>query len=98
MARTTDARHLFEHGTIKERKRVIRTFVENLTVHGVGGSGELRTKRIPDAIPLGSIRDSFKVVAGTRCEVQQTDRPRELEVIPLTFEGQGRTMVLVGAG
>lgn len=66
-----------------------------LAVDGIAGTGELRTKRIPDA---QSIRDSFKVVAGTRCEVQQTDRARELEVIPLRFEGQGRTMVLVGAG
>ncbi len=54
-----------------------------------------RKKRIPDASGAG---DSFYVVAGTRCEVQQTDSPREIEVIPLTFEGQGRTMVLVGAG
>jgi len=54
-----------------------------------------RKKRIPDASGAG---DSFYVVAGTRCEVQQTDSPREIEVIPLTFEGQGRTMVLVGIG
>ena len=64
----SDARRLFDHGTMEERKRVIRAFVENLTVDGIGGTGELRTKRIPDAIPLGSIRDSFKVVAGTGFE------------------------------
>ena len=61
----TDARRLFEHGTTEERKRVVRAFVENLTVDGIGGTGELRTKRIPDAL---SIRDSFKVVAGTGFE------------------------------
>jgi len=33
-----------------------------------------------------------------RREVQQTDRPLEIEVVPLTFTGQGRTMVLAGAG
>ncbi len=50
---------------MEERKRVVRAFVENLTVDGVGGSGELRIKRIPDA---QGIRDSFKVVAGTGFE------------------------------
>jgi len=83
---------------MEERKRVIRAFVENLTVDGIGGTGELRTKRIPDAIPLGSIRDSFKVVAGIRCEVQQRDRAREIEVIPLRFSREGTGLVLVGAG
>ncbi len=48
-----------------ERKRVIRAFVENLTVDGISGSGELRAKRIPDALNIG---DSFKVVAGTGFE------------------------------
>ena len=94
----SDARRLFDHGTMEERKRVIRAFVENLTVDGIGGTGELRTKRIPDAIPLGSIRDSFKVVAGIRCEVQQRDRAREIEVIPLRFSREGTGLVLVGAG
>ena len=61
----SDARRLFDHGTMEERKRVIRAFVENLAVDGVNGTGELRTKRVPDAL---SIRDSFKVVAGTGFE------------------------------
>ena len=95
LAGLEDARKLFEHGTMEERKRVIRAFVENLTVDGVGGSGELRSKRIPDAL---SIRDSFKVVAGTRCEVQQRDGAREIEVIPLRFSREGTGWVLVGAG
>ncbi len=50
---------------MEERKRVIRAFVENLTVDGVGGCGDLRIKRIPDAL---GIRDSFKVVAGAGFE------------------------------
>ncbi len=65
LADLEDARKLFDHGTMEERKRVIRAFVENLTIDGVAGTGELRTKRIPDAL---SIRDSFKVVAGTGFE------------------------------
>ena len=95
LACLTEARHLFEHGAMEERKRVNRAFVENLTVDGVGGCGELRTKRIPDA---QSIRDSFKVVAGTRCEVQQRDGAREIEVIPLRFVAEGTGLVLVGVG
>ncbi len=47
LASLQDARRLFEHGTMEERKRVIRAFVENLTVDGVAGSGELRTKKNP---------------------------------------------------
>jgi hypothetical protein len=58
LAGLEDGRKLFEHGTMEERNRVIRAFVENLAVDGVGGTGELRTKRIPDAFPLGGIRDS----------------------------------------
>ncbi len=61
---------------------------------GVSGSGELRVKRIPDAQGIG---DSFKVVAGARCEVQQRDGAREIEVIPLRFAGEGTGLVLVGA-
>lgn len=38
------------------------------------------------------------VVAGTRCEVQQTDRAREIEVIPLRFVAEGTGWGLVGAG
>ena len=55
LAGLEDARKLFEHGTMGGRKRVIRAFVENLAVDGVGGCGELRIKRVPDA---QSIRDS----------------------------------------
>ena len=50
---------------MEERKRVIRAFIERLTVDGLSGHAELEIKRIPDAI---SIRDSFKVVAGTGFE------------------------------
>ena len=47
LAGLSDARHLFEHGTMEERKRVIRAFIENLTVDGVNGSGALRAKESP---------------------------------------------------
>jgi hypothetical protein len=49
----------------------------------------------PEALGIG---DSFKVVAGARCEVQQTDRAREIEVIPLRFAREGTGLVLVGVG
>ncbi len=66
----TDARRLFTQGTMAERKRVIRAFIENLTVDGESCTGELRIKRIPDpyASETRSIGDSFKVVAGTGFE------------------------------
>ena len=95
LAGLTDARGLFEQGTMEERKRVIRAFIERLTVDGLSGHAELEIKRIPDAI---SIRDSFKVVAGIRCEVGQRDSLGEVEVIPLSFSGQGASFVLAGVG
>lgn len=75
-------------------KRVAPEASDQRPVDGQSGRGELQANRIPDAQGIG---DSFKVVAGARCEVQQTVRPQEIEVIPLAFTGQGRTMVLVGA-
>ncbi|MFO7641612.1 MAG: hypothetical protein R6X17_10240 [Candidatus Competibacteraceae bacterium] len=97
LASLADARHLFEHGTMEERKRIIRAFVENLTVDGESSRGELRAKRIPDPCSQG-IGDSFKVVAGALYEVQQRGRAPEIEVIPLRFEAQGRALVLAGVG
>jgi hypothetical protein len=38
------------------------------------------------------------LVAGARCEVQQSERAREIEVIPLRFSREGTGWVLVGAG
>lgn len=38
------------------------------------------------------------LVAGIRCEVQQTERAREIEVIPLRFVAEGTGWVLVGVG
>ena len=60
----------------------------------------LAGKRIPAPSSLGAqgIGDSFKVAAGARCEVQQTDRAREIEVIPLRFAREGTGLVLVGVG
>lgn len=46
----------------------------------------------------GHLARALFLVAGTRCEVQQRDGAREIEVIPLTFEGQGTAMVLAGIG
>ena len=42
-----DARRLFEHGTMEERKRVVRAFVDGMTVVGSKRSGELRMKKLP---------------------------------------------------
>lgn len=41
----THAHQLFEHGTVEERKRVIRAFVERITLDAVSRSGELRINR-----------------------------------------------------
>jgi len=46
----------------------------------------------------GRMARALFLVAGIRCEVQQTDRAREIEVIPLRFVREGTGWVLVGAG
>lgn len=41
---------------------------------------------------------AMTVTGPTRCEVQQTERGREIEVIPLRFSREGTGLVLVGVG
>jgi hypothetical protein len=62
-----DARQLFEHGTMEERKRVIRAFVEGLTIDGASQSGEIRMKKLP-APEMSSTGSSFDLVAEARHE------------------------------
>jgi site-specific DNA recombinase len=62
-----DARRLFENGTTEERKRVVRAFVDGLTVAGSERSGQLRMKRLPTPELLGA-GSSFNVVAGAGFE------------------------------
>ena len=62
-----DASRLFKHGTMEERKRVVRAFVEGLTIDGLSGSGEVRMKKLP-APELPSTGSSFDMVAGARYE------------------------------
>ncbi len=47
---------------------------------------------------VGGTPEGRGVVSAARCEVQQTDRAREIEVIPLRFAAEGTGWVLVGAG
>ena len=62
-----NARRLFEHGTMEERKRVIRAFVEGLPIDGASQSGEVRMKKLP-APELPNTGSSFELVAGTGFE------------------------------
>ncbi len=62
-----DARRLFEHGTMEERKRVVRAFVDGMTVVASKRSGELRMKKLPAPQSLGT-GSSFEMVAGVGFE------------------------------
>jgi hypothetical protein len=57
MAGLADARHLFAQGSMEEKKRVTRAFVESLTVVGSKRSGELRLKKLPalEALSFSSV-------------------------------------------
>jgi DNA invertase Pin-like site-specific DNA recombinase len=63
----TDARRVFEHGTLEERKRVVRAFVDGMTVVGSERSGQIRMKKLPapESLSAGS---SVEMVAGVGFE------------------------------
>ncbi len=67
----TDASRLFEHGSMEERKRAVRTFVEMLTLNGESQTGELRIKTLPMPTPRDTGSSSFKSLAGVLYEVQK---------------------------
>jgi hypothetical protein len=91
-----EASRPFEHGTMEERKRVVRAFVESLTIDGLRQSGETRIKRLPVPEPR-STGSSFDMVAGVRYEAQQRNRVREPDVVPLSFTTRGTALVPAGA-
>lgn len=62
-----DARRLFGQGTMEERKRVVRAFVESLTVVGSKRSGEIRLKKLP-ALEAVSSALSVESLAGVGFE------------------------------
>ena len=62
-----EARQLFEHGTMEERKRVVRTFVEGMKVAGSKRSGEIRMKKLPAPELLGT-GSSVESLAGVGFE------------------------------
>ncbi len=62
-----NARQLFDKGTMEERKRVVRAFVENLTVAGSKRCGEIRLKKLP-ALESLSAGSSVESLAGVGFE------------------------------
>ncbi len=64
----TDARRLFGQGTMEERKRVVRAFVETLTLNGMSQTGELRIKKLPMPPSRGTGSSSFESLAGVGFE------------------------------
>ena len=80
-----NAQRLFEHGTMEERKRVVRAFVEGLTIDGASQSGEIRMKKLP-APDVPGTGSSFDLVAGARYEVQKRTLGRRTEVVRVRFK------------
>ena len=85
---STDASRLFEHGTMEERKRVIRAFVEGITLDAASGSAELTMKKLPEPDLLGA-GSSFVLVAGVRYGIQQRTLAREMETVRVEFRSEG---------
>jgi DNA invertase Pin-like site-specific DNA recombinase len=90
LAGLADARRLFAQGTMEERKRVVRAFVESLTVVGSKRSGELRLKKLPalEALSFSSVES----LAGVRYEAQQIKRWKP-ELVLLRFTARGTALV-----
>ena len=63
----SDARRLFDEGTMEEKKRVVRAFVEGIKVVGSERSGEIRIRQIPAPQSLGTGM-SVEMVAGVGFE------------------------------
>jgi len=78
---------------MEERKRVVRAFIEGLTVVGSSRSGELRMKKLPLPQQLSN-GSSFEMVAGA-CSVANHDFLSDLlspylrNVIPLPRRVRG---------
>jgi hypothetical protein len=79
----------------EERKRVVRAFVDGLTLCGSNRTGELRIRELPARATLGT-GSSVNMVAGVRCEARQTNLPWELELVLMAFETRGTALVPVG--
>jgi hypothetical protein len=89
-------RQLYEHGTIEERKRVVRAFVERLTLCGSDRTGILRIKKLPVPVSLGT-GSPFNVVAGVRNDVQQVKSGPSVRDIRIAFVLENSALVPVGA-
>jgi hypothetical protein len=87
-----DARQPFEHGTMEERKRVIRAFVEGITLDAASQSAELTVKKLPEP-DLAGAGNSFVFVAGVRHEAQERKRERETGVVTVRLSTVGGTFV-----
>jgi len=90
-----DARQLFEHGTMEERKRVVRAFVEGIRLDAASGSAEITVKKLPEPDLVGA-GSSFVLVAGVRYEAQQRNRVRETEVVRVRFTTLGSAWIPAG--
>ncbi len=87
-----EARRLFDEGTTVERKRLVRAFVENLTVAGSKRCGEIRLKKLP-ALESLSAGSSVESLAGVRYDVQQNGRRGKPELVLITFTTRGTALV-----
>ena len=63
-----DARRLFDQGTMEEKKRVVRAFVEGLTLCGSSRTGELRIRELPASASQSTGSSSVEYVAGVGFE------------------------------
>jgi DNA invertase Pin-like site-specific DNA recombinase len=68
LASLADARRLFDHGTMEEKKRVVRAFVEGITLSGQSRTGKLRIRELPASASLGTGSCSVESLAGAGFE------------------------------
>jgi rubredoxin len=93
-----DARQVFEQGTMEERKRVVRAFVEGIRLDAASGVAEITMKKLPEP-DLPGTGSSFVLVAGARFAPDS----EQLSTITAHWRYQGakhaeREMVRAGTG
>ncbi len=84
-----------DYGTVEERKRVVRAFVESLTVAGTKRSGEIRLKNLP---ALEALTGAFSVesLAGVRYDGQSI-KDVGLRLVPVAFKARSGALAPVRA-
>ena len=92
------SRPMVAQGTPEERKSFVRTFITEIRIHPHEARGTVRIRRFPLPPEGNSGNSSFKLVAGTRVEVEKNtataqDRQEIDHLLEVVFGANGTSLV-----